>query len=222
VDVKIHESWKKVLKKEFDKDYFVRLVDFVKNEYQIGKVYPPPKMLFNAFDLCSFDDVKVVILGQDPYHGINQANGLSFSVNKGVSVPPSLLNIYKEMKSDIGVDNGKNGDLSGWARQGVLLLNATLTVKANQAGSHQNKGWEEFTDAAIKLISDKKDHVIFILWGAFAQKKAVLIDPIKHLVVQSAHPSPFSADRGFFGSRPFSKTNDWLTEHNLKTIDWQL
>lgn len=222
MDVKIHESWKKVLKKEFDKDYFVRLVDFVKNEYQIGKVYPPPKMLFNAFDLCSFDDVKVVILGQDPYHGINQANGLSFSVNKGVSVPPSLLNIYKEMKSDIGVDNGKNGDLSGWARQGVLLLNATLTVKANQAGSHQNKGWEEFTDAAIKLISDKKDHVIFILWGAFAQKKAVLIDPIKHLVVQSAHPSPFSADRGFFGSRPFSKTNDWLTEHNLKTIDWQL
>jgi len=222
MDVKIHNSWKKLLKKEFDKDYFTKLTEFVKKEYLLTSIYPHPKRIFAAFDLCTFDNVKVVILGQDPYHGAGQANGLSFSVNPGVSLPPSLQNIYKELRIDLKISNGTNGDLSGWAKRGVLLLNATLTVRADQAGSHQSKGWEEFTDSIIKLISDKKDNAVFVLWGAFAQKKEMLIDSNKHLVIKSAHPSPFSADRGFFGSKPFSKTNDWLVEKKLKPIDWQL
>lgn len=222
MEVKIDTTWKKILAEEFDKEYFEKLVAFVKSEYQIGTVYPDPKRIFSAFDLCRFDKLKVVILGQDPYHGVGQANGLSFSVNTGVRLPPSLQNIYKELKSDLKVENGVNGNLENWARQGVLLLNATLTVKANTAGSHQGKGWEEFTDAVIKLISDKKEHVVFILWGAFAQKKAGLIDTAKHLIISSAHPSPFSADRGFFGSRPFSKTNSWLVEQGFDPVEWKL
>ena len=222
MEVKIDGTWKKVLSEEFNKEYFEKLATFVKAEYQIGTVYPKPNRIFGAFDLCSFDNLKLIILGQDPYHGAGQANGLSFSVNPGVSLPPSLQNIYKELKADLSVDNDHNGDLSGWAKQGVLLLNATLTVKANQAGSHQGKGWEEFTDSVIKTISDKKDHVVFILWGAFAQNKEVLIDEAKHLIIKSAHPSPFSAERGFFGSRPFSKTNEWLKEKDMVEINWKL
>lgn len=222
MEVKIDTTWKKILAEEFDKEYFEKLVAFVKSEYQIGTVYPDPKRIFSAFDLCGFDKLKVVILGQDPYHGVGQANGLSFSVNSGVRLPPSLQNIYKELKSDLKVDNGVNGNLEAWARQGVLLVNATLTVRGNTPGSHQGKGWEEFTDAVIKLISDKKEHVVFVLWGAFAQKKAGLIDSAKHLIISSAHPSPFSADRGFFGSRPFSKTNNWLVEQGFDPIEWKL
>jgi len=220
--VKIDKSWEKVLSKEFNKEYFKKFTDFIRNEYMIGKIYPPPKKIFNAFDLCAFDILKVVILGQDPYHGAGQANGLCFSVNPGISLPPSLQNIYKELKKDLGVENGSNGDLSGWAKQGVLLLNATLTVKANQAGSHQGKGWEEFTDSVIKVVSAKKEHIVFILWGAYARKKVPMIDPIKHFIVQSVHPSPFSADSGFFGSRPFSQTNEWLKEKGLPPVDWKL
>ncbi len=220
VAVKIAPSWNALLRNEFEKEYFVQLTAFVRNEYQTHTIYPPGKEIFRAFDSCSFDDVKVVIIGQDPYHGEGQANGLCFSVRDGVRFPPSLQNIFKEIQSDLGKSFPKSGDLDRWAKQGVLLLNATLTVRASAAGSHQNKGWEIFTDAVIKRISDEKQHVVFLLWGAYAQKKGEVIDRSKHLVLMSAHPSPFSADRGFFGCKHFSKANTYLSSYGLKEIDW--
>lgn len=220
MDVKIAHSWKLRLTEEFEKPYFQQLIAFVKTEYQAATVYPPGKEIFNAFDACDFDQVKVVIIGQDPYHGPGQANGLCFSVHEGVRMPPSLVNIFKEIHTDLGKPLPSSGNLERWARQGVLLLNATLTVRASSPGSHQNKGWEIFTDAVIKKISDEKVNVVFLLWGAYAQKKGEVIDRTKHLVLMSAHPSPFSADRGFFGCRHFSKTNEYLKNIGLKEIDW--
>ena len=221
MDVKIEPSWKKALEKEFGKEYFKELTDFVKKEYEKEKVYPAPKNIFRAFELTPFDAVKVVILGQDPYHGAKQAIGLSFAVEKGTALPPSLRNIYKEIEEDLGISMANaEGDLSRWAKQGVLLLNATLTVRAGSAGSHQGKGWELFTDAAIKALSDKREHLVFILWGNYARQKGVHVDREKHLVLESAHPSPFSAGNGFFGSKPFSKANTYLAENGEKPIDW--
>jgi uracil-DNA glycosylase len=219
-DVKIAPSWKKYLSNEFNADYFRQLIDFVRAEYQTQTVYPPGREIFRAFDCADFDDVRVVIIGQDPYHGPGQANGLCFSVRDGVTFPPSLRNIFKEIQKDLDKPIPKSGDLERWAQQGVLLLNATLTVRASAAGSHQNKGWEQFTDAVIKAISDSKTNVVFLLWGAYAQKKGEIIDRNKHLVLMSAHPSPFSADRGFFGNKHFSKTNEYLKSKGLKEIDW--
>ncbi|MEK7672849.1 MAG: uracil-DNA glycosylase [Patescibacteria group bacterium] len=219
-EVKIHPSWQKILNEEFDKEYFKKLTEFVKQEYKTGTIYPEGKNIFRAFELCPFTEVKVVILGQDPYHGPKQANGLSFSVNDDVALPPSLQNIYKEIAADLKVDRPTKGNLDNWARQGVLLLNATLTVRANTPGSHQKKGWEEFTDAVIKTISDHRENVVFILWGKYAQDKGKVIDESKHYILSSPHPSPFSADRGFFGSKPFSKTNEYLALMGKKTIDW--
>jgi len=218
--VKIETSWKKHLSEEFDKPYFGQLITFVKSEYQTQTVYPPGKEIFSAFDFCDFDSVKVVIIGQDPYHGAGQANGLCFSVQDGVRMPPSLVNIFKEIQSDLGKPIPKSGNLERWAKQGVLLLNATLTVRASSPGSHQHKGWEVFTDAVIKKISDEKEHIVFLLWGSYAQKKGEIIDRKKHHVLMSAHPSPFSADRGFFGNKHFSKTNDYLKNQGLQEIDW--
>jgi uracil-DNA glycosylase len=220
MNVKIAISWKKQLLEEFQKPYFEQLIGFVKSEYQIHTVYPPGKEIFRAFDECDFSDVKVVILGQDPYHGPGQANGLCFSVHEGVRTPPSLVNIFKEIRADLGKPIPISGELERWAEQGVLLLNATLTVRAAAPGSHQNKGWEAFTDAVIKKISDEKQHVVFLLWGAYAQKKGEIIDRNKHLVLMSAHPSPFSADRGFFGCKHFSKANAYLKSKGLKEIEW--
>ena len=221
MEVKIEESWKKVLEKEFDEKYFGDLIEFVKSEYQKSTVYPPAKFIFNAFNLTPFDRVKVVILGQDPYHGPNQANGLAFSVNDNISNPPSLVNIYKEIETDLGIKTkNKNGNLESWARQGVLMLNATLTVRSGQAGSHQNRGWEKFTDAVIKILSEQKENLVFILWGAYAQKKGSVIDKNKHMVIKSAHPSPLSAYNGFFGSKPFSQTNTYLIFNGKDPIDW--
>ena len=219
-EVKIHESWKAYLKNEFEKPYFDELVKFVKSEYAKYIVYPPGNEIFNAFAKCHFDDVRVVIMGQDPYHGEGQANGLCFSVKPGVPMPPSLLNIFKERKADVGKPMPPNGDLSTWAEQGVLLLNATLTVRAKSPGSHQNKGWEQFTDAVIQTVSEKKQTVVFILWGAYAQKKGAVIDRNKHHIIESAHPSPFAAHRGFFGSKPFSKANEYLDKLGLESINW--
>lgn len=219
--VDIEQSWKEVLKDELEKPYFKELTEFVRNEYLTKTIYPHPKNLFNAFELTPFPEVRVVVLGQDPYHGEGQAHGLSFSVTEGVRNPPSLQNIYKEIRSDLGiVPDTDNGDLSRWARQGVLFLNSTLTVEKGKAGSHQGKGWEVFTDAVIRLLSDKGEHLVFILWGNYAKAKGASIDRTKHLVIESAHPSPFSAHNGFFGSKPFSKTNAYLREHGLKEIDW--
>lgn len=218
--VKIESSWKEKLQPEFDKDYFVRLVDFVKGEYATGTVYPPGRLMFNAFDQCPFDKVKVVILGQDPYHEPGQAHGLCFSVNDGVPFPPSLQNIFKEIETDLGIAPPRTGNLLRWAQQGVLLLNATLTVRAHSAGSHQNKGWETFTDAVIHHIAEEKEHVVFILWGSYAQKKGEFINPNKHLVLKSPHPSPLSAHRGFFGNKHFSKTNDYLRQTGQEPIQW--
>jgi uracil-DNA glycosylase len=221
MQVKIEDSWKKVLAQEFEETYFRELVEFVKSEYQSSTVYPPPKFIFRAFDLTPFDQVKVVIIGQDPYHGPGQANGLCFAVNKGVRLPPSLQNIYKEIESDLGQKpNYQDGDLEEWAKQGVLLLNATLTVSEKSPGSHQNRGWEQFTDAVIKVLSDQKENLVFILWGAYAQKKGAVIDTTKHLVIKSPHPSPFSAHSGFFGSKPFSRTNEYLFSHGEIPIGW--
>lgn len=220
LDVRIEDSWKEKLQTEFEKPYFSKLIDFVKNEYRQGTVYPPGRLIFNAFDLCPFDKVKVVLLGQDPYHEPGQAHGLCFSVNDGVRFPPSLVNIFKEINSDIGAPIPTSGNLTRWARQGVLLLNATLTVREHLAGSHQRRGWEEFTDATIKLLSDERDNLVFILWGSYAQSKRVLIDSSRHLVLTSAHPSPLSAHRGFFGNHHFSLTNAYLSEHGIEPIQW--
>jgi len=220
MDVKIAPSWKKRLSEEFDSPYFIQLIEFVKNEYQTQTIFPPGKEIFRAFDHCDFDNVKVVIIGQDPYHGAGQANGLCFSVRDGIRMPPSLLNIFKELHQDLGKPIPTSGDLERWAKQGVLLLNATLTVRAASPGSHQNKGWESFTDAAIRKISNEKEHLVYLLWGAYAQKKGEIIDRNKNLVLMSAHPSPFSADRGFFGCKHFSKANDYLKSKGIPEIDW--
>lgn len=220
MDVRIESSWKAVLAPEFDKPYFENLVRFVRAEYAGTTVYPPAGMIFNAFEQCPFDRVKVVILGQDPYHEPGQAHGLCFSVLDGVPFPPSLRNIFKEISQDTGATVPQSGDLTRWARQGVLLMNATLTVRAGQAASHQGKGWETFTDAVIRTISEGRDHVVFILWGGYARRKAALIDGSRHLVLESAHPSPLSAYAGFFGNAHFSKANRWLEEHGQTAIVW--
>ena len=218
--IKIEPSWGHVLADEFRQPYFQQLIEFVRSEYATHTVYPPGPLIFNAFQHCPFDQVKVVILGQDPYHGRGQAHGLSFSVAEGIRKPPSLQNIFKELHDDTGAPIPESGNLERWADQGVLLLNATLTVRAGEPGSHQNRGWETFTDAVIRKVSDLKDHVVFILWGAYAQRKGAVIDPQKHLILKAAHPSPYAADKGFFGSRPFSQTNAWLTGHGEKPIEW--
>ena len=220
MDVKIEESWKIRLQTEFEKPYFKKLTDFVRNEYQQTTIFPPGKFIFNAFNLCPFHQVKVVIIGQDPYHGPGQAHGLCFSVNDGIPFPPSLVNIFKEIKSDLGKEIPTSGNLTRWAEQGVLLLNATLTVRAHQAGSHQRKGWEEFTDAAIRLLAEEREHLVFILWGAYAQKKGAFIDRSRHLVLSSAHPSPLSAWHGFFGNKHFSRANEYLTAQGKTPIQW--
>lgn len=218
--VKIEPSWKKILVDEFEKPDFENLTAFVRNEYQTKIVYPPPKLIFNAFELCPFDDVRVVILGQDPYHGSRQAHGLCFSVPDGISMPPSLKNIYKEINNDLNLPMPQSGNLEHWARQGVLLLNATLTVRANSPASHQRKGWEEFTDAVIEKLSSEKEGLIFLLWGRYAQEKGRIIDESKHVVLKAAHPSPYSATAGFFGCRHFSKTNDYLVSRGKNSIQW--
>ena len=220
MEVQINPSWKEHLMDEFSKDYFRNLVEFVKEEYKQHTVYPPGKYIFRAFDRSNFEDTKVVILGQDPYHGPGQANGLCFSVYEGIRMPPSLVNIFKELKDDLGKEIPPSGDLERWAKQGVLLLNATLTVRARQAGSHQKKGWENFTDSVIRLLSEQRENLVFLLWGAYAQKKGEFIDTSKHFVLKSAHPSPFSADRGFFGNKHFSKTNEFLESKGLPPIQW--
>ena len=222
--IDLEPSWLEVLHGEFEKDYMQKLKQFLKKEKEAGhKVYPKGSDIFNAFNKTPFDKLKVVILGQDPYHGEHQAHGLSFSVQKGITPPPSLKNIYKELVTDIpGFKIPAHGELTEWAEQGVMLLNATLTVQAGTPGSHQKKGWEEFTDKVIKTISDKKKGIVFILWGSYAQAKAELIDKTKHHIIKSPHPSPFSADRGFFGSKPFSKTNEILIKEGKKPVDWQI
>ena len=220
MEVRIDQSWKEHLQTEFDKPYFKSLTGFVQEEYARGTVYPPGRFIFNAFDLCPFDKVKVVIIGQDPYHEPGQAHGLCFSVQEGVQFPPSLRNIFKEISDDLGKPVPVNGDLTRWARQGVLLLNATLTVRAGMAGSHQGKGWEEFTDAVIRELNASRDGLVFILWGSYAKKKGAVIDRSRHLVLSSAHPSPLSAYNGFFGNHHFSLTNKWLTDHGETPIEW--
>jgi uracil-DNA glycosylase len=218
--VNIHPSWQKALGSEFEQPYFTELTSFVKSEYGKGVVYPPGSQIFAAFDNCTYDDVKVVILGQDPYHGPQQANGLCFSVSKEVRIPPSLQNIYKELQDDLGKEIPPDGDLQHWAQQGVLMLNATLTVRKGQAGSHQGKGWEDFTDAVVKLLSSKKEGLVFLLWGSYAKKKGEVIDREKHLVLESAHPSPFSARNGFFGCHHFSQANQYLLLQGEEEIQW--
>lgn len=220
MEVKIASSWRTLLNDEFHKPYFKELIEFIKHEYKRQTIYPAGIDIFKAFDRCDFSDVKVVIIGQDPYHGQGQANGLCFSVHEGVRIPPSLINIFKEIRNDLNKPIPASGDLERWASQGVLLLNATLTVKASAPGSHQNKGWETFTDAVIKKLSDEKEGIVFLLWGAYAQKKGEVIDRNKHLVLMSAHPSPFSADRGFFGCKHFSKANQYLAGKGKVEIDW--
>lgn len=220
LDVKIEQSWKVLLQEEFDKPYFAELTEFVRAEYKSYRIYPPGSQIFNAFNLCPFGKVKVVIIGQDPYHGPGQAHGLCFSVNDGVPFPPSLRNIFKEINADTGAPIPQSGNLTRWATQGVLLLNATLTVREHSAGSHQRRGWETFTDAVIRIISEQKSNVVFILWGAYAQSKASLIDSSRHLVLRSVHPSPLSAHAGFFGNHHFSLANDYLVRNGLTSIDW--
>ena len=221
MDVKIEQSWKAQLSQEFEKPYFSQLIEFVKTEYASKKVYPPGKLIFNAFDKCTFDNTKVVILGQDPYHGFNQANGLSFSVNDGVPFPPSLQNIFKEIRDDLEISVPKSGNLERWAEQGVLLLNSTLTVRAGEAGSHQKKGWESFTDTVIKCISNQKQDVVFMLWGKYAQDKGAVIDSTKHFILKAKHPSPMAANfGGWFGTKHFSQANDYLLSKGLQPIKW--
>jgi len=219
--VKIAESWEKVLQPEFEKPYFKQLAQFVKNEYITNNCFPKGNQIFEAFNLCSFEDLKVVIIGQDPYHGVGQAHGLCFSVNEGVPHPPSLINIFKEIETDLSIPYPKSGNLERWAKQGVLLLNATLTVRAHNAGSHQKKGWEQFTDAVIEKISEEKKNVVFLLWGGFAKKKGLKIDKNKHHILTCGHPSPLSANRGYwFGNRHFSKVNDYLERKKVEKIKW--
>ena len=220
MEVRIDAEWKQQLQQEFTKPYFQSLRDFVRQEYSSHRVFPPAKLIFSAFDQCSFSKVKVVILGQDPYHGPGQANGLCFSVNPQIAQPPSLVNIFKELAEDLGKPKPSDGDLQSWAQQGVLLLNATLTVRAHQAGSHQGRGWEQFTDAAIAQLSAHRQHLVFLLWGSYAQKKGQVIDQNRHLVLKSPHPSPLSAHRGFFGNKHFSKANQYLESHGLAPIEW--
>lgn len=221
MEVKIERGWKEKLKDEFNKQYFVNLSEFVRKEYQTTRIFPPGSLIFNAFNLCPFDSVKAVIIGQDPYHGPGQAHGLCFSVREGIDFPPSLLNIFREIESDLGYKTHATGNLERWAAQGVLLLNATLTVRAHSAGSHQRKGWEEFTDAVIRKLNRDKDHLVFFLWGAYAQKKGESIDRGRHLVLESVHPSPLSASRGFFGNKHFSRCNAWLSDHGIDPVDWR-
>jgi uracil-DNA glycosylase len=222
MDVQIAKGWKEVLYKEFQQDYFIRITDQLKIEKQSQvKIYPPGPMIFNAFNTTDFNEVKVVIIGQDPYHGPGQAHGLSFSVQAGIKPPPSLINMYKEIESDLGVKMPRDyGNLTHWAKQGVLLLNATLTVRANQPNSHAGIGWSQFTDAVIQKLNQEKEQLVFLLWGNFAKEKGAHIDQKKHLVLKAAHPSPFAADKGFYGCRHFSKTNQYLIEHGLDPIDW--
>ncbi|NCN52398.1 uracil-DNA glycosylase [Candidatus Parcubacteria bacterium] len=221
MDIKIHPSWKEQLSDEFEKPYFKELTDFIKGAYQNEVVYPAPAHIFRAFELCPFENVKVVILGQDPYHGEGQANGLCFAVGEDQKLPPSLKNIFKEIESDFGKPlANRSGDLARWAEQGVLLLNATLTVRAHLPGSHQGKGWEQFTDAVVKVLSEKRENLVFLLWGNYAKAKGAHIDREKHLVLESAHPSPFSAYGGFFGNTHFSQTNDYLIKQGKDPIDW--
>jgi uracil-DNA glycosylase len=222
INVAIEESWKNLLFNEFQSDYFNKLKEFLVEEKKLYKIYPPGNKIFAAFEHTPFDDVKVVILGQDPYHGEKQANGLCFSVSDGIKQPPSLVNIFKEIESDLGLKMSDSGNLEKWAKQGVLLLNATLTVRANQAGSHQNKGWELFTDNVIRLLSENKKELVFILWGSYAQAKAKIIDVSKHHILKSVHPSPLSVYRGFFGCKHFSKTNEILKSLGKEPINWQL
>jgi uracil-DNA glycosylase len=221
MDVKIEPGWKSRLLPEFEKEYFIRLTDFVRQEYKRGTVYPPGSLIFNAFNLCPFEEVKAVIIGQDPYHGPAQAHGLCFSVRDGISFPPSLINIFKEIETDLGFTRPISGNLERWAAQGVLLLNAILTVKAHQAGSHQNKGWEVFTDTVISILNREKNNLVFFLWGAYAQKKGESIDESRHLVLRSVHPSPLSASKGFFGNRHFSLCNDYLVSRGQIPINWK-
>jgi uracil-DNA glycosylase len=221
MDVRIEPTWKEKLEGEFEKEYFLRLSHFIKEEYRLQTIYPPGSLIFNAFNLCPFANVRAVIIGQDPYHGPGQAHGLCFSVRNDVAHPPSLINIFKEIESDIGIKRPSSGNLERWAAQGVLLLNATLTVRAHQAGSHQKKGWEEFTDSVINLLNSEKQHLVFFLWGAYAQKKGEAIDRSKHLVLESVHPSPLSASRGFFGNKHFSRCNEYLLANGIEAINWQ-
>jgi uracil-DNA glycosylase len=222
-NVQIEPTWKAALEPEFSKPYFKTLIDFIKQEKEEGKtVYPPGSLIFNAYNLTPLDEVKVVILGQDPYHNPGQAMGLSFSVPKGVTPPPSLRNIYKEIEDSLNIDRPQHGDLTKWAEQGVFLLNSMLTVERNQPGSHKRSGWQYFTDASIKAVNDKTEHSVFMLWGAFARKKAELIDGSRHLILESTHPSPFSADKGFFGNHHFKQANEYLESHGKKPIDWSL
>jgi len=220
MELKIESSWRKALDQLPDQKSFKDLITFVKDEYETTNVYPPSKEIFNAFNHSAVDSLKVVILGQDPYHGAGQAHGLSFSVKAGVPFPPSLLNIFKEIESDLGKSLPSNGDLTRWAEQGVLLLNSTLTVRAHQPGSHQKKGWEVFTDEVIRTISDTRESVVFLLWGAYAQKKSLLIDPTKHLILKAPHPSPLSSYRGFFGCKHFSIANEYLVKNGIDPIEW--
>jgi len=223
MDVKIEDTWKEALKQEFTKPYFLQIATHLKTEKISGKtIYPPGSLIFNAFNTTHFDNVKVVVIGQDPYHGPGQAHGLSFSVPKGIAPPPSLINIFKELQNDVGVSIPNHGNLTHWAEQGVMLLNASLTVRANEPMSHAGIGWAEFTNAVIEKISALKEHVVFLLWGKFAQEKISLVDETKHLVLKAAHPSPFSADKGFFGCKHFSKTNAWLMSKGIDPIDWKL
>jgi len=220
MDVRIEESWKRHLAQEFDKEYFIKLTEFVREEYSSKTIYPPGNLIFNAFNLCPFEKVKAVIIGQDPYHGPGQAQGLCFSVKEGVSFPPSLINIFKEIASDIGTPAPISGNLERWASQGVLLMNATLTVRAHLAGSHQKKGWEIFTDSAIEVLNSERNNLVFFLWGAYAQKKGESIDKSRHLVLESVHPSPLSASRGFFGNHHFSRCNAYLESHGIEPVIW--
>lgn len=219
-EIPIHSSWKRILNDELKKKYFVELMRFVREAYKSKLIYPDAPSIFKAFEACSYEAVRVVIIGQDPYHGPGQANGLCFSVNNGVKLPPSLKNIFKEIESDLSIPIPESGNLERWAQQGILMLNATLTVEANTPGSHQKKGWEQFTDAVIQKLSDDKEKLVFILWGAYAQKKGQIIDTHKHLILQSPHPSPFSAYNGFFGNKHFSKTNTYLKSIDEKEIEW--
>ena len=220
MQVRIDETWREVLQPEFDKPYFELLTSFVRHAYRTTTCYPPARLIFNAFDSCPFDRVRVVIIGQDPYHEIGQAHGLCFSVNDGVAIPPSLENIYKELHRDLGKPIPASGNLQHWANQGVLLLNATLTVEAHRAGSHQNKGWEELTDAAIRALNERREHIVYMLWGSYAQRKGQYIDRRRNLVLTAPHPSPLSAYRGFIGCGHFSMANNYLSQHGLQPIDW--